>query len=544
MGRGILAGLVWGTVVGFGIVTVANQVVDKVYVSPVSLSPEPANDAAMPQDRGGDVADAPEVADVSDTAEMSDAPAPQALPQTLEAQDPETQDPRPQEPQVSNAQPVQPDTRAQTDAAPAVEAFEDTNAADRTAAQPGETSPEAQSYTPPNATDIAAPQPIVEAPDKLTAPNVQTTDTPDVAGDSPVLNSPQSVELIQPDTDAVPMQIETTLPGQKPTPLGTPVTSPVGTAVTPNATPPADSADEPTVVMPETASEPVPAQIPEMQPTPKIAPQGQKAIGNKVGSFTDRKDTMKSTRLPSMSKSAMEDAAPVISATDLPAIMAFSADYTKTGTAPEMSVILVDIGDLDPNSPQLANLPFPVTFAVDALAPGASERAQMYRTAGLEVLALIGLPEGATAQDVAVTINQARDLVPVSIGFLDVPSASFQASRDVAAQVVASAGSSGHGIVSFSRGLNALMQESTRAKQPAALVFRDFDGRDQNISAIKRFLDQAAFRAGIDEDIVLVGRAKEDTVAALVEWSLGNRAATVELVPVSFLLTGGGTPQK
>jgi hypothetical protein len=30
----------------------------------------------------------------------------------------------------------------------------------------------------------------------------------------------------------------------------------------------------------------------------------------------------------------------------------------------------------------------------------------------------------------------------------------------------------------------------------------------------------------------------------LVEWSLGNRAATVELVPVSFLLTGGGAPQK
>jgi polysaccharide deacetylase 2 family uncharacterized protein YibQ len=206
-----------------------------------------------------------------------------------------------------------------------------------------------------------------------------------------------------------------------------------------------------------------------------------------------------------------------------------------------MSVVLVDIGEIDPNAALLTNLPFPVTFAVDALAPGATERAQMYRQNGFEVLALIGLPEGATAQDVAVTITQARDLMPVSIGFLDVPSASFQASRDVAAQVVASAASSGHGLVSFSRGLNAMMQESKRADLPAALVFRDFDGRDQDVSAIKRFLDQAAFRSGIDEDIVLVGRAKSDTLKALVEWSLGNRAASVEIVPVSFLLTAGGT---
>lgn len=54
---------------------------------------------------------------------------------------------------------------------------------------------------------------------------------------------------------------------------------------------------------------------------------------------------------------------------------------------------------------------------------------------------------------------------------------------------------------------------------------------------MKRFIDQAAFRAGKDEHIVLVGRAKPDTIQALAEWALGNRAASVSLVPLSYLLT-------
>jgi polysaccharide deacetylase 2 family uncharacterized protein YibQ len=406
---------------------------------------------------------------------------------------------------------------------------------DHAAAQPDEVASIAPSDTPPETIDDTAPLPTFETPNGLNAPTIEVNSTPAIQGDSPVLSSPQALELTQPNTGTAPVQVDTKLPGQKPAPLGTPVTTRIETR---------DASSDATQAA-QNIADAMSAQMPAA-PTgaPKIAPQRQQTLGKKVGSFTDRNDAMKSTRLPSVTGSAMADAAPVVAAEDLPAIIAFSADYTKSTTAPEMSVILVDIGELDPTSPQLANLPFPVTFAVDALAPGAGERAQMYRSAGLEVLSLIGLPEGASAQDVAVTINQARDLVPVSVGFLDVPSASFQATRDIAAQVVASAASSGHGVVSFSRGLNALMQEATRADEPAALVFRDFDGRDQNLAAIKRFLDQAAFRAGIDEDIVLVGRAKEDTMKALVEWSLGNRAATVELVPVSFLLTGGGTAAK
>lgn len=536
MGRGILAGLVWGSVVGFGIVTVANQVVDIVSVSPISMPSAPVANDNTPQDQTSDTAPAAEP-----TVEKTAEPAvdPTVKPATAPADAPKP--PADPNPNVDVDQPEQSQPLTQNDTTPEVDTQEDATAPERVVTEPDEAAALTEAQAQPNvetqtAPQPIAPQPIAETPSGLSEPKETTTPT-NVAGDTPVLSSPQALELVQPQTDQAPTQVDTKLPGQKPKPLGMKANTPLEAGKI-DEVPAIDAPMTDAAKAEDTVSEP---QMPEAQAKAKLEPQGQKVVGTKVGSFTDRTDTMKSTRLPSVAASrtgsAMTDAAPMIVADDLPAIVAYSADYSKTGTAPEMSVILVDIGALDPTSAQLSALPFPVTFAVDALAPGATERAEMYRQAGLEVLALIGLPDGATAQDVAVTINQARNVMPVSIGFLDVPSASFQANREIASQVVASAATSGHGVVSFSRGLNALMQEATRAKQPAALVFRDFDGRDQNGAAIKRFLDQAAFRAGIDEDIVLVGRAKEDTIAALVEWSLGNRAATVELVPVSFLLT-------
>ncbi|SEK17655.1 divergent polysaccharide deacetylase family protein [Pacificibacter marinus] len=477
MGRGILAGLVWGSIVGFGIMTVANQMVEKVSLTPISAAPDMRADDAVSSDETVPDESVPE--DVAPSA-------------SNEPNTPSTS--------LAPSMPISPDMAQ--DMPLDMSTPKAVNTPNLSATKPDEMATETTPDTLSTPKTETAASPDIMAPSPLSEPMADTREVPDVGGDTPVVNSPQAMELTTPEKADLPLQIDPKLPAQT------------------------QMSDRD--IAPETAPS-------------KLTPQGQKTIGTKVGSFTDRQDNLKSMRLPSVSGSAQEDAAPMVVADDLPALVAFSADYTKLGKAPEMSVILVDIGEIDPNATLLANLPFPVTFAVDALAPGATERAQMYRQNGFEVLALIGLPEGATAQDVAVTITQARDLMPVSIGFLDVPSASFQASRDVAAQVVASAASSGHGLVSFSRGLNAMMQESKRADLPAALVFRDFDGRDQDVSAIKRFLDQAAFRSGIDEDIILVGRAKSDTLKALVEWSLGNRAASVEIVPVSFLLTAGDT---
>ncbi|RPE71204.1 polysaccharide deacetylase 2 family uncharacterized protein YibQ [Pacificibacter maritimus] len=482
MGRGILTGLAWGTVVCVGIVTVANQVVDSVSVASIS-PPMTTSETTPPID--SDISDAPlavetetgrdenQAADPAVSDDTADAAAGADTAQNDATDDATTPDPLDTEMTDETARPSDVDLAAQ--GAIAQETAQET-------AQEDIAAPRDFNETP--------PQTQVDAPALAQTPMPQDSAVPNVESDTPVLGTPQGQELAAP-------------------------------------APSLADADQP-----QTNTD-MAAESSMAAPVKKIQPQGQKTLGTKVGSFTDRTDSLKSERLPSV---ALEDA-PVVVAEDLPAIVAHAAPFSKLGSAPNMSIVLVDIGDIDPTEPQLKDLPFPVTFAVDALAPGATARAQLYRDAGLEVMALIGLPDGASAQDVAQTLSQAAQLVPTSIGFLDVPSASFQTSREIAAQVVASSGQSGHGIVTFPSGLNALMQESQRAQQPAATVFRDFDGKDQNVAAMKRFLDQAAFRAGIDEEIVLVGRSKPDTLQALVEWSLGNRAATVEMVPVSFLLT-------
>ena len=71
---------------------------------------------------------------------------------------------------------------------------------------------------------------------------------------------------------------------------------------------------------------------------------------------------------------------------------------------------------------------------------------------------------------------------------------------------------------------------------PAATVFRDFDSADQTPTVIRRFLDQAAFRADQEGGVIMLGRVRPDTISALLLWGLQDRAERVALAPVSALL--------
>lgn len=134
------------------------------------------------------------------------------------------------------------------------------------------------------------------------------------------------------------------------------------------------------------------------------------SLGTQVGSFTDREDDRISSRLPTVT-SAQD--APLVMADDLPALLAYSADFDPARVVgPAMSIILVDIGELGPQDAAISQLPFPVTFGVDVLADDAAQRARAYRDKGLEVLAMVGLPEGATPQDAAVILDNARATMP------------------------------------------------------------------------------------------------------------------------------------
>jgi polysaccharide deacetylase 2 family uncharacterized protein YibQ len=92
-------------------------------------------------------------------------------------------------------------------------------------------------------------------------------------------------------------------------------------------------------------------------------------------------------------------------------------------------------------------------------------------------------------------------------------------------------------LVTQDNGLNTVPKLAARDGVPTAVVFRDFDGADQTPTVMRRFLDQAAFRAGQVGGVVMLGRVRPDTISALLVWGLQDRASRVTLAPVSAVLS-------
>jgi polysaccharide deacetylase 2 family uncharacterized protein YibQ len=205
-----------------------------------------------------------------------------------------------------------------------------------------------------------------------------------------------------------------------------------------------------------------------------------------------------------------------------------------------MAIVLMDSGaDLSGATiglPALRSFPYPVSFAVDAMLPDARDRMAAYRAEGFEVLAMIDLPEGATATDAEVNLSVALQRIPEAVAVLEGVETGVQTTRDSGRQLADILAQTGHGFVTQNSGLNTVQKLAARQGVPSAVVFRDFDGKGQTPTVIRRFLDQAAFRAGQEDGVVMLGRLREETISALLLWALQDRAAQVALVPVSGVL--------
>ena len=92
-------------------------------------------------------------------------------------------------------------------------------------------------------------------------------------------------------------------------------------------------------------------------------------------------------------------------------------------------------------------------------------------------------------------------------------------------------------LLAYPRGLNAAEQTATRAAVPAATLFRELDSERERATVITRYLDRAAFAAGQEGAVIVVGHTYSDTVTALFSWALGSRSEAVAMAPVSAVLT-------
>jgi polysaccharide deacetylase 2 family uncharacterized protein YibQ len=225
----------------------------------------------------------------------------------------------------------------------------------------------------------------------------------------------------------------------------------------------------------------------------------------------------------------------------VPALVRFAAAW-EGPDLPRMGLVLVDGGGLDGGQPgaaaaAVAALPLAVAVAIDPARDGAGAAMAAYRAAGIEVLALARLPEGAAPTDVAVVMEGARAALPEAVALVDTGAGGLQEGREVAAQVMARLSGEGMGVILPGGGIGGAAAAATEAGVPLAEIWREIPP-EADAAAIRRLLDQGAFRARQESGVVLVGEIDAETVSALMLWGATRAAEQVAVAPVSVILRG------
>jgi len=275
------------------------------------------------------------------------------------------------------------------------------------------------------------------------------------------------------------------------------------------------------------AEEPAPASTPA-GPAPE--PGFRQATGIKVNQLPRIGDAVLLGPLPGAEPPAELAPEP------LPALVAHAAAFTAAPEAPLLSIVLID----DRSGPAiaaelLADLPFPVTIALDPAAPGAAEAARTYRAAGQEVAILAALPRGATPSDLEVSWQAFVQALPEAVAVLDAPAARLQNDRRLAEQLILLAAEEGHGLLTWDIGLSPAAQLAAEASVPQAQVYRRLDAQQETGPVIGRYLDRAAFEASRSGAVVVTASTRPETLAALLDWAVGQ-SRTVTLAPLSAVL--------
>ncbi|MEO0751632.1 MAG: divergent polysaccharide deacetylase family protein [Pseudomonadota bacterium] len=420
-------------------------------------------------------------------------------------------------------------------------------------AETGLTAPDAPDA--PSGVDLDAEEPVLQSPQAL-APEVPE-------GEETLSISTEPAQPVQPDVEEGAIFEDDDQAAVTPAPDALPQTD-----AEPDAETDAESAPDVQTEISEPApapeAEPVPdvSTVTEAEPEtePDTAPDTvadtapEEEIAALVAPETEPQTEPSSTignlaedvtvgRLPSVGapdagdEDVAEGAAPAPAPEGLTPLERYSVEFENPEGKPLMSFVLLDQGDSPINFEALAEFPYPISYAVDVTWSGAGAAMERYRAAGLEVLAMIDLPEGARASDAEVAMQTYLAALPETVAVMEGVGSGLQSSREATEQLIPILQESGHGLVLFSEGFDTAQKLIAREGVPALSVFRDIDSNGQTATVIRRFLDQAAFRAGQEEGgVIIVGRLRAETVSALLLWGLQDRANSVAIAPVSALL--------
>lgn len=607
MGRGFLAGIFWGGVVGVGLLLVSSQSMDRQQLSfprpeaspvevpagtefdqaredtePVlpAIEEAPGADEVVtgviaPQNAG----DEPPAFDTS----ALEVPQPTTDGPTGLGEVPEVSD------QVTIPAPGSDDrigSEGNTASSPVLRAPVDPAEAPAT----DTASPEPTDAPEVDQDDVAAPVGGEGAPEAEAAIAALPSDTPTeqmpevgIAAPGAISQADAPAAPVSPEISEAPSMPGVRVPESDETPSEPQVAARVVPAepearATPPEAPPAPEDPSETesaqITQPEVAAEETAPSEPASQGTPPAVTElpessgvvtvdgGDSQFFTPVETFEDRADNVETDRLPTISsgadqsgglpavrrlpgnpielgqETAPEETSEAREPVEGPAIERFGIDFDRPSGSAAVSVILLHDGSEIMANTDLEALPDTIAFAVDAGAPNAAAIAASYRAAGREVVMIPSLPQGATPQDVEVALGISLDRVPEAVAVMDVSGSSFQADREAIAQVVAVVSDSGHGLITYPRGLNAAHQQAERAGVPTGLIFRILDEDGETGEQIRRTLDRAAFRARQSDAVILVGHTRQITMAAIREWA-PEVGGDVTLAPISSALTDG-----
>ncbi|MBE9635824.1 divergent polysaccharide deacetylase family protein [Salipiger mangrovisoli] len=552
MARGFLAGAIWGLVVsgvGAGALSVAmgppaNRPAPPempIATDPVAEAVDSLNDRAAP---------------VTGTATETTRAAPDSEPRMTEAVSAAEREEEGVAETAADAVPgattaPPPEREVAETAPPPLPARRPTGEqeVDTASAGPALSAPSLVEGSDPDTRPLQRPE-AIPAPDAPNAPGTSEVARLAVGGDAPVQPGLPALPPQAPMAEAQPAL--STDPAQPPQP-----SEDVGLAAEPEDAPqdPGQEANSDIPEKPDATPEPA-----QQEPAPRVtvltperpAEATQPAapgIGRPATSLIDRSTeqtepadsgaaasaprvgTAAESRLPAITESPATRPAPQQRPLHL-----YGAASDLAADAPAMSIVLIDdgVGPLGPETVEA--FPFPVSFAISPDHPDPAAAAAGYRARGFEVLALADLPQNATPADAEVALEGALHSVPEAVAVLESADLALQHNREISEQAAGFLAASGHGLVLMPNGLNTAEALARRAGVPSLTIFRDFDGNGQDPRVMRRFLDQAAFKARQEENVVMLGRLRADTVSALLLWGLQDRATSVALVPVSALL--------
>ncbi|TFL18208.1 divergent polysaccharide deacetylase family protein [Jannaschia formosa] len=214
-----------------------------------------------------------------------------------------------------------------------------------------------------------------------------------------------------------------------------------------------------------------------------------------------------------------------------------AAAFENPDGKPLFSVVLIDDPEGGVSRSALLALDMPLTFAVDPARPDAAEVAQAYREAGHEVLMLAeGLPVAGAPGEIAAAVLDAQAALPQAVGVLDRRSDGFVRNGTALSALVPPMAEAGLGLVGYGGGLGDGLDRAEREGVPSEAVYRVVDEGGERATVLTRYLDRATFEAAETGQVIVVGRTRPAMVTALLSWSLGRRADTVALAPVSAVL--------